>query len=136
MKFIYGVLITLILDIACTARVCGCSPPPPTQAVIWGQVTMDTGGPAPRAAMTAQASPLGILCVQDSLYAWGSADSLGRYRLSVFGAGVADSGCIFVGARFPAQGSNARDTVLGPFKMRFQASPPFDSIHVNIVIHH
>lgn len=136
MRIVYCLLVMLISDIACSPRACGCSLPPPTQAVVWGQVTMDTGGPAPRAAMTALATPLGILCVQDSMYSWGSADSLGRYRLSVFGSGVADSGCVFVGARFPAQGTNTRDTVLGPFKLRFQAGPPFDSTNVNIVIHH
>ena len=135
MKLLYSFCLLLIVGAACTNSACGCSPIL-NQAVVWGQVTMDTGGPAPGAVMTAQASPLGILCVQDSLYNWGHADSLGRFRLSVFGAGIADSGCIFVGARFPPQGANARDTVVGPLKLRFLADPPFDSMNVNIVIRH
>ena len=78
--------------------------------------------------------PTGVSCVQDTMYAWGSADSLGQYRISVFGAGIVDSGCVFVGARFPATGSNARDTVRGPLRMRFLDSLPFDSMHVDIVL--
>ena len=130
------VIAVLIIAAACSHKACGCSPPPPSQAVVWGQVTLDTGGPAPRAAMTAFATPLGILCVQDTMYNWGSADSLGRYRLSVFGAQIADSGCVFVGARFPPQGSVTHDTVLGPFKLRFRMELPFDSMNVNIVVKH
>jgi hypothetical protein len=130
-----GVVVAWVAVAACKSRNC-CSPPPLNKAVVWGQVSVDTGGAAARAAMTALATPLGIRCVQDSMYSWGNADSAGRYRLTVFGAEVGDSGCVFVGARFPAQGSSARDTVLGPFKLHFQVDPPFDSVHVNIVVGH
>lgn len=127
--------VAVIAVASCKGRVC-CEPPPLTKAVVWGQVTVDTGGAARGAAMTALATPLGILCVRDSMFGWGNADSLGRYRLTVFGAEVADSGCVFVGAKFPAQGASARDTVLGPFKLHFQVDPPFDSVNVNIVVKH
>lgn len=136
MKTVVCLIAVLMIATACAARMCGCSFPPPSQAVVWGQVTLDTGGPAPRATMTAFATPLGIRCVQDTTYNWGSADSLGRYRLSVFGSQIADSGCVFVGARFPPQGSVTHDTVLGPFKMRFRSELPFDSVNVNIVVKH
>src|SRR6266516_8143165 len=70
-----------------------------------------------------------------SLTAWGRADSPGRFRLAVFGPGVSDSGCVFVGALFPPTQAG-RDTVLGPFKMKFGANPPFDSMNVDLVIPH
>jgi len=95
---------------------------------------MDTCGPAPLAAMFAQATPLGVACVQGTLASWGHADSLGRYRLEVFGASVNDSGCVFVGALFPPTQSG-KDTVLGPFRMKF-ADPAVDSTTVDLVIHH
>jgi hypothetical protein len=133
MKLIGSLIVVLTAAAACSEIACGCTPRI-NQAVVWGQVTMDTGGPASRAAMSAAAVPIGVSCVKGAMYAWGSADSLGRYRLTVFGGGVGDSGCVFVGARFPAQGSNARDTVVGPFKLRFVPNPPFDSMNVNIVL--
>lgn len=103
------------------------------RAIVAGRVTMDTGGPAPRAAMFAQATPT-VACVQGTLSSWGSADSLGRYRLEVFGASIGDSGCVFVGALFPPTQSG-KDTILGPFRMKF-ADPPVDSTSVDIVIRH
>jgi len=133
MKIIYSVLVVLIAGAACSEIACGCTPRI-NEAVVWGQVTSDTGGPASRAAMFAEATPTGVACVQGTLVSWGRADSLGRYRLTVFGAGVGDSGCVFVGALFPPQGPNARDTVLGPFRLRFMDSIPFDSAHVDIVL--
>jgi len=135
MKLILALIALPITGAACSSKTPG---PAPTmnQAVVYGQVTLDTGGPARRAAMFALATPLGISCVQDTLFAWGNADTLGRYRLTVFGALVGDSGCIFVGALFPPQGPNAKDTVLGPFRSRFKPSQPFDSVHVDIVIRH
>ncbi|HEY7193346.1 MAG TPA: hypothetical protein VH439_06355 [Gemmatimonadales bacterium] len=104
-------------------------------AVVSGRVTMDTGGSAPLAAMYAQATPT-VACVRGTLSNWGRADSSGRYRLAVFGASVGsgDSGCVFVGALFPPTQSG-KDTVLGPFRMKF-ADPPVDSATVDIVIHH
>src|SRR5882762_520939 len=132
-KIIARVIVVLVAADSCTSPVCGCSPPESPRAVVYGQVT-DSGGPASRAAMSGSAVPTGVSCVQGTMYDWGSADSLGRYRLTVFGAGIVDSGCVFVGARFPAQGSNPRDTVLGPFRLRFQLNPPFDSVNVNIVL--
>ncbi len=104
-------------------------------AVVSGRVTIDTGGPASRAAMFAEATPTGVACVQGTLVSWGRADSLGRYRLTVFGAGVGDSGCVFVGALFPPTQAG-KDTVLGPFRLRFQPNPPFDSVNADIVVHH
>jgi hypothetical protein len=133
MNLVRCVIVVLVAAVCCTPPVCGCSPPDSPSAVVYGNVT-DSGAPATHAAMSASATPTGVSCVQGTMYDWGSADSLGRYRLRVFGAGIVDSGCVFVGARFPAQGSNARDTVLGPFKLRFQLNLPFDSVHVNIVL--
>jgi len=101
--------------------------------VISGRVTVDTGGPAPLAAMFAQATPT-VTCVQGTLASWGHADSLGRYRLEVFGGSVTDSGCVFVGALFPPTQSG-KDTVLGPFRMKF-ADPAVDSTTADIVIRH
>ena len=118
--------------VACTEPTCGCTPRL-ARAVVSGRVTLDTGGPAPLAAMFAQATPT-VTCVQGRLASWGHADSLGRYRLEVFGASIADSGCVFVGALFPPTQSG-KDTVLGPFRMKF-ADPPLDSTNVNIVIRH
>lgn len=135
MKLIVGLIAVITIAAACSAKLCGCTVPQ-NEAVVWGQVILDSGGPAPHAAMTALATPLGALCVRDTMYNWGSADSLGRYRLSVFGAQITDSGCVFVGARFPPQGSVTRDTVLGPFRMRFRTELPFDSLNVNIVVKH
>ena len=135
MKIMCGVIAVLIAAAACSKMPCDCTPPL-NQAVVWGRVTIDTGGPASRAAMFAEATPTGVACVQGTLVSWGRADSLGRYRLTVFGAGVGDSGCVFVGALFPPQGPNARDTVLGPFKLKFGPNPPFDSVNVELVIPH
>src|SRR6267378_5694701 len=97
MKVIYS----LIALGACTGRSCACTQPVMNEAVIWGRVTVDTGGHASGAAMFALATPTGVSCVQNTLTAWGHADSVGRFRLAVFGAGVSDSGCVFVGALFP-----------------------------------
>ncbi len=133
MKLIVSLTLLLTAAAACGKVTCvGCAPG--TQAVLWGQVTMNTGGPASHALMSAAAMPIAATCVRGTLYSWGTTDSLGQYRISVFGAGVGDSGCVFVGARFPALGPNARDTVLGPFRLRFQADPPFDSTNVHIVL--
>jgi len=134
MKIIYRVIVVVIAGAACSEIACGCTPRL-NQAVVWGQVTIDSGGPASRAAMFAEATPTGVLCVQNTLTAWGRADSLGRFRLAVFGAGVGDSGCVFVGALFPPTEAG-KDTVLGPFRLRFQPNPPFDSVNVNIVLRH
>lgn len=134
MKLIFALIAVSIAGAACSGKAC-CTTPSMNHAVVYGQVTLDTGGPARRAAMFALATPL-ISCVQDTLFAWGTADTLGRYRLTVFGAVVGDSGCIFVGALYPPQGPNAKDTVLGPFRARFKPSQPFDSVHVDIVIRH
>jgi hypothetical protein len=134
MKIIGRVIVVSIAAAACSKTPCDCTPPL-NQAVVWGQVTIDSGGPASRAAMFAAATPTGVLCVQGTLVKWGSADSLGRFRLAVFGAGVGDSGCVFVGALFPPTQAG-KDTVLGPFRLRFQPNPPFDSVHVNIVLRH
>ena len=117
---------------ACGGRACGCEPPLP-KAVVAGHVTMDTGGPAPLAAMFAQATPT-VACAQGTLSSWGHADSLGRFRLEIFGGAVTDSGCVFVGAVFPPTASG-KDTVVGPFRLKF-ADPVVDSTNVNIVIHH
>ena len=59
----------------------------------------------------------------------------GKLVAAVFGAGVGDSGCVFVGALFPPTQAG-KDTVLGPFRLRFQPNPPFDSMNLNIVLHH
>src|SRR5882762_3499520 len=134
MKIIYGMIVVVIAGAACSKIACGCTPRL-NQAVVWGQVTIDSGGPATRAAMFAEATPTGVACVQGTLVSWGRADSLGRYRLTVFGAGVGDSGCVFVGALFPPTQAG-KDTVLGPFRQRFQPNPPFDSVNANIVVHH
>jgi len=133
MKVIVSVIVVLTAAAACEKIACvACAPG--TQAVVWGQVTMDTGGPASHALMSAAATPIAASCVRGPLYTWGTTDSLGQYRISVFGAGIVDSGCVFVGARFPALGPNARDTVLGPFRMRFLPNPPFDSLNVHLVL--
>ena len=134
MKIIYSVIVVLIAGAACSEIACGCTPRL-NQAVVWGQVTIDSGGAASRAAMFAEATPTGVSCVQNTLTAWGRADSLGRFRLMVFGASVGDSGCVFVGALFPPTEAG-KDTVLGPFRLRFQPNPPFDSVNVNIVLRH
>ena len=134
MRVLGCVIVLLIAGAACTPVVCGCAPP--VQAIVWGQVTVDTGGAASFARINASAVRTGAFCVQGTMYGWGRADSLGRYRIFVFGAGITDSGCVFVGARFPPQGSNARDTVLGPYKVGFLPDPPFDSLHVDIVVRH
>ncbi len=134
MKIMCGVIAVLIAAAACSKMPCDCTPPL-NQAVVSGRVTIDTGGPASRAAMFAEATPTGVACVQGTLVSWGRADSLGRYRLTVFGAGVGDSGCVFVGALFPPTQAG-KDTVLGPFRLRFQPNPPFDSVNANIVVHH
>jgi len=134
MKIICSVIVVLIAGAACSEIACGCTPRL-NQAVVWGQVTIDSGGPASRAAMFAEATPTGVSCVQNTLNAWGRADSLGRFRLAVFGAGVGDSGCVFVGALFPPTEAG-KDTVLGPFRLRFQPNPPFDSVNVHIVLRH
>jgi len=133
MKLVHYVIVVPLALASCTEVVCGCTQPPMKEAVVWGRVTTNSGGAASRAAMSALATPTGV-CVRDTMYAWGSADSLGRYRISVFGAGIVDSGCVFVGARFPVIGSNPRDTVRGPLRMRFLDSIPFDSMHVDIVL--
>jgi len=133
MKLLFCVLLVAIASVACTQPSCGCSPPELNQAVVRGRVTVDTGGPAPLAAMFAQATPT-VACVQGTLSSWGHADSLGRFRLEVFGAAIGDSGCVFVGALFPPTQSG-KDTVLGPFRMKF-AYPPVDSTSVDIVIRH
>jgi hypothetical protein len=125
-------LLVAIAMLACTNTSCGCSPRL-VRAVVSGRVTLDTGGPAPLAAMFAQATPT-VTCFQGTLSSWGHADSLGRYWLEVFGPDIADSGCVFVGALFPPTQSG-KDTVLGPFRMRF-ADPPLDSATVDIVIRH
>jgi len=133
MKLICSLIVVLSAAAACQKIACvACAPG--TQAVVWGQVTMNTGGPASHALMSAAAMPIAATCVRGPLYTWGTTDSLGQYRISVFGAGVGDSGCVFVGARFPALGPNARDTVFGPFRMRFLPNPPFDSTNVDIVL--
>jgi len=133
MKLICSVIVVLSAAAACQKIACVvCAPG--TQAVVWGQVTMDTGGPASHALMSAAAMPIAATCVRGPLYTWGTTDSLGQYRIAVFGAGVGDSGCVFVGARFPALGPNARDTVFGPFRMRFLPNPPFDSLNVHLVL--
>ncbi len=134
MKIMCGVIAVLIAAAACSKMPCDCTPPL-NQAVVSGRVTIDTGGPASRAAMFAEATPTGVACVQGTLVSWGRADSLGRYRLTVFGAGVGDSGCVFVGALFPPTQAG-KDTVLGPFRLRFQPNPPFDSVNADIVVHH
>jgi hypothetical protein len=134
MKLICSGIAVLIACAACSEIACGCTPRL-NQSVVWGQVTIDSGGPASRAAMFAAATPTGVSCVQNTLTAWGRADSLGRFRLAVFGAGVGDSGCVFVGALFPPTEAG-KDTVLGPFRLRFQPNPPFDSVNVNIVLRH
>jgi len=134
MKIMCGVIAVLIAAAACSKMPCDCTPPL-NQAVVWGRVTIDTGGPASRAAMFAEATPTGVACVQGTLVSWGRADSLGRYRLTVFGAGVGDSGCVFVGALFPPTQAG-KDTVLGPFRLRFQPNSPFDSVNANFVLHH
>jgi len=134
MKLLCSVFAVLIAAAACSDIACGCSPPPLNQALVWGQVTIDSGGPASRAAMFAEVTPT-VSCVQNTLTAWGRADSLGRFRLTVFGASVGDSGCVFVGALFPPTLAG-KDTVLGPFRLRFQPNPPFDSVNVNIVLRH
>ena len=134
MKLVHYLIVAPLAVASCTAVACGCTPLPTKQAVVWGRVTTNSGGAASRAAMSALATPTGVSCVRDTMYAWGSADSLGRYRISVFGAGIVDSGCVFVRARFPLTGSNARDTVRGPLRMRFLDSLPFDSMHVDIVL--
>ncbi len=134
MKLIGCLIVLLLAGTACTEIACGCTPGL-NQAIVWGQVTIDSGGPASRAAMFAEATPTGASCVQNTLTAWGRADSLGRFRLAVFGPGVSDSGCVFVGALFPPTQAG-RDTVLGPFKMKFGANPPFDSMNVDLVIPH
>ncbi len=134
MKLIYSLIAVLIAVAACSPVVCGCTGPRLFQAVVWGQVTTNGGAPASRAAMSAAAVPTGVSCVRGAMYAWGSADSLGRYRISVFGTGVVDSGCVFVEARFPAQGTNPPDTILGPVRLKFGDTPPLDSLKVDIVL--
>ncbi len=134
MKLLCSVFAVLIAAAACSDMACGCSPPPLNQALVWGHVTIDSGGPASRAAMFAEVTPT-VSCVQNTLTAWGRADSLGRFRLMVFGASVGDSGCVFVGALFPPTQAG-KDTVLGPFRLRFLPDPPFDSVNVNIVLRH
>jgi hypothetical protein len=134
MRVICSVVAVLIAAAGCSEMPCDCVPPL-NQAVVWGQVTIDSGGPASRAAMFAAATPTGVSCVQNTLTAWGRADSLGRFRLAVFGAEVSDSGCVFVGALFPPTQAG-KDTVLGPFRLRFERDPPFDSVNVNIVLRH
>src|SRR5258708_5103398 len=134
MKIISGVIAVLIAAAACSKMPCDCTPPL-NQAVVWGQATIDTGGLAWRPARFAEATLTGVACVQGTLASWGGADSLGRYRLTVFGAGVGDSGCVFVGALFPPTQAG-KDTVLGPFRLRFQPNLPFDSVNANIVLHH
>ena len=93
---------------------------------------MDTGGPAPLAALFAQATPT-VACAQGTLASWGHADSLGRYRIVVFGGAVTDSGCVYVGAMFPP--TSGKDTVVGPVRLKF-GDPIVDSATLNIVIHH
>ena len=123
-----------IASVACSQTVCGCDQPDLIRAVVAGQVTVDTGGPAPLAAMFAQVVPTGAGCFQGSLSTWGHADSSGRYRLEVFGTLNGDSGCVFVGALFPPTQAG-KDTVVGPFRMKF-AHPPVDSTTADIVIRH
>jgi len=135
MKLIGWVIVLLLAGTACTEIPCNGCTQVMNEAVLWGQVTLDTSGPASHALISASATPIVASCVRGTLYTWGTTDSLGQYRIAVFGAQVGDSGCVFVGARFPALGPG-RDTVLGPFRMRFQADPPFDSINVNLVIPH
>ena len=135
MKLARYLIVAWIAATSCTNPLCACSPPPLNEAVVWGQVTVDTGGHASGAAMFALATPTGVSCVQGTLTAWGNADSLGRFRLAVFGAGVSDSGCLFVGALFPPTQAG-KDSVLGPFRLRFQPNPPFDSVNVHIVLPH
>ncbi len=134
MKAFIFVSRVLLAMVACSNTVCGCEPLV-AKAVVSGHVTMDTGGPAPLAAMYAQATPV-VSCVQGTLTSWGRADSLGRYRLEVFGGGVlnSDSGCVYIGALFPPTQSG-KDTVVGPFRMKF-TNTPSDSTTVDIVIHH
>jgi hypothetical protein len=134
MKIIMCLVSAALASVACSDIACGCTPRL-NQAVVWGRVTLDTGGAASRAAMFAEATPTGVACVRGTLVSWGHADSLGQYRLTVFGAGVGDSGCVFVGALFPPT-QTGKDTVLGPFRLRFQPAPPFDSVNANIVLHH
>ena len=124
-----GIAIALV---ACSNVSCGCTPRLP-RAVVSGHITVDTGGPAPLAALYAQATPT-VTCSQGTLSSWGHADSLGRYRIEVFGGAVTDSGCVYVGALFPPTASG-KDTVVGPFRMKF-ADPVVDSTTVDIVIHH
>jgi len=133
MKLVGCVIVLLVVGTACTEIACGCTPRL-NQAIVWGQVTIDSGGPASRAAMFAEVTPT-VSCVQNTLTAWGRADSLGRFRLAVFGPGVSDSGCVFLGALFPTTQAG-KDTVLGPFKMRFAPDAPFDSLNVDLVIPH
>ena len=135
MKLIVCLLAVGIAFAACSGRMCGCVPPQLT-AVVTGRVTMDTGGPAPLAAMFAQTigKGNGNACVQGSLSSWGHADSLGRFELTVFGGGVGDSGCVFVGALYPPTQSG-KDTVVGPFWLKF-ANPSVDTANVDIVIRH
>src|SRR5258706_12561627 len=131
MKLICSLIVVLSAAAACQKIAC-VAWAPGTQAVVWGQVTVNTGGPASHALMSAAAMPIAATCVRGPLYTWGTTDSLGQYRISVFGAGVGDSGCVFVGARFPALGPNARDTVFGPFRMSFLPTPPLarPSVHL------
>ncbi len=109
MKLIGCLIVLLLAGTACTDIACGCTPGL-NQAIVWGQVTIDSGGPASRAAMFAEATPTGASCVQNTLTAWGR-------------------------ALFPPTQAG-RDTVLGPFKMKFGANPPFDSMNVDLVIPH
>src|SRR5258708_38493508 len=100
MKLIGCLIVLLLAGTACTEIACGCTPRL-NKAVVWGQVTVDTGGPASRAAMFAEATPTGVACVQATVVSWGRADSLGRYRLTGFAAGGRGSGVVLVGGLFP-----------------------------------
>lgn len=135
MKLITCLFAVAIAAAACSKAPCVCTPPF-NQAVVWGRVTLDSGGVASHAPISAAAVPTGVSCVPGQMYSWGAADSLGQYRITVFGASILDSGCVYVGARFPATGQNTRDTVLGPFKLKFLPNPPFDSVNVDLVIPH
>jgi hypothetical protein len=134
MKVIRSCLVALGAAISCTNPVCGCLGFVPSGAVVWGRITMDSGAPAPQAALRAATTAATTPCAQGDWRFLGLADAQGRYRLMIPRESPIDSACVFLRASYPGEAPPTRDTVLGPFRLILRRDPPFDSVKVDFVL--
>lgn len=136
MKLIVCLLVAFIASSSCT-RVCACPPfYDPPKALVWGRVTMDSGAPAPGAAIRAAVTEASEPCVQGTMGFVGLADSQGRYRLLIRNDDLLslDSACVFLRAAYPGEAPATRVAILGPFRLTFVTGAAVDSAHVEFAL--